>query len=152
MPGVDFQAVRSMVSMAQVLERIGFVPTECSGGQVRGPRPVGSQMVTAVCAGPQDWNGDQRRGTRTLPRPGKRRFTHRFWRGAYKKVEEENSESINSSVNMAGEYLIGIENCRLVSFNLSGPVLISGGMKDVTITATGTMRISVGVRYERKSK
>ena len=70
----------------------------------------------------------------------------------YKKVEEENSESINSSVNTAGEYLIGIENCRLVSFNLSGPVLISGGMKDVTITATGTMRISVSVRYERKSK
>ncbi len=53
---------------------------------------------------------------------------------------------------MAGEYLIGIENCRLVSFDLSGPVLISGGMKDVTITATGTMRISVSVRYERKSK
>ena len=79
MPGVDFQAVRSLVSMAQVLERIGFVPVECSGGQVRGPCPVGSQMVTAVCAGPQDWNGDQRRGTRTLPRPGKRRFTHGFW-------------------------------------------------------------------------
>ena len=70
----------------------------------------------------------------------------------YKRAEEESSESINSSVNMAGEYLIGIDNCRLVSFDLSGPVEISGGMKDVTITATCTMRISVGVRYERKSK
>ena len=40
MPGVDFQAVRSLVSIAQVLERIGFVPAECSGDQVRGPCPV----------------------------------------------------------------------------------------------------------------
>ena len=40
MPGVDFQAVRCLVSIAQVLERIGFVPAECSGEQVRGPCPV----------------------------------------------------------------------------------------------------------------
>ena len=40
MPGVDFQTVRSMVSMAQVLELIGFVPHECSGDQFRGPCPV----------------------------------------------------------------------------------------------------------------
>jgi len=34
MPGIDFQAVRSLVSMAQVLERIGFVPAEHSGDQL----------------------------------------------------------------------------------------------------------------------
>ncbi len=40
MPGVDFRAVRSMVSMAPVLELIGFVPNERSGDQFRGPCPV----------------------------------------------------------------------------------------------------------------
>jgi hypothetical protein len=40
MPGVDFQTVRSMVSMAQVLELIGFVFHEGSGDQLRGPWPV----------------------------------------------------------------------------------------------------------------
>ncbi len=40
MPGIDFKAVRCLVSMAQVLERIGFVPAEHSGDQLRGPRPV----------------------------------------------------------------------------------------------------------------
>ena len=43
MPGGDFQAVRCLVSIAQVLERIGFVPAECSGDQVRGPCPVHDQ-------------------------------------------------------------------------------------------------------------
>ena len=40
MPGVDFQAVRSMVPIAQVLALIGFVPRESSGEQLRGPCPV----------------------------------------------------------------------------------------------------------------
>lgn len=40
LPGVDFQAVRSMVSMAQVLELIGFVAQKSSGGQLRGPCPL----------------------------------------------------------------------------------------------------------------
>ena len=40
MAGVDFQTVRSMVPMAQVLERVGFVPHECSGDQLRGACPV----------------------------------------------------------------------------------------------------------------
>src|SRR5262245_51545937 len=40
MPGVDFQAVRSMVSMQQVLELLGFVPTTARGHQVYGDCPV----------------------------------------------------------------------------------------------------------------
>jgi hypothetical protein len=40
MPGVNFQAVRSMVPMTQVLALIGFVPRETSGEQLRGPCPV----------------------------------------------------------------------------------------------------------------
>ena len=60
------------------------------------------------------------------------------------------SKAINSTVDLAGEYLIDIENCRLVSFDLSGPVEISGSMKDVTITAKGTVQISVSVQYEKK--
>lgn len=44
MPGVDFQAVRSMVSMAQVVELLGFVPQDCSGDQQRGPCPVHGSM------------------------------------------------------------------------------------------------------------
>jgi DNA primase len=40
MPGVDFQAVRSMVSMQEVLELLGFVPTATRGQQVYGDCPV----------------------------------------------------------------------------------------------------------------
>lgn len=40
MPGVDFQAVRSMVSMQQVLELLGFVPTAARGPQWYGDCPV----------------------------------------------------------------------------------------------------------------
>jgi len=39
-PGVDFAAVRSQVSMAQVLALLGFVAREKAGNQVRGPCPV----------------------------------------------------------------------------------------------------------------
>ena len=40
MAGLDFKAVRSLVSMAQVLEIIGFIPVETSKSQQRGPCPV----------------------------------------------------------------------------------------------------------------
>lgn len=40
MVSVDFQAVRRAVSIAQVLEVIGFEPTERRGDQWRGPCPV----------------------------------------------------------------------------------------------------------------
>jgi len=40
MPGVDFKALRSLVSIAQVLDQIGFVSTDVSGLQKRGPCPV----------------------------------------------------------------------------------------------------------------
>lgn len=40
MPGVRFQEVRSLVSMAQVLELLGFVALEASGDEVRGACPV----------------------------------------------------------------------------------------------------------------
>jgi DNA primase len=40
MPGVRFQEVRSLVSMAQVLDLIGFVAREQSGAEVRGACPV----------------------------------------------------------------------------------------------------------------
>lgn len=40
MPGVDFNAVRFAISMAQVLELIGFEATARSGDQLRGPCPI----------------------------------------------------------------------------------------------------------------
>ena len=40
MVGVDFRAVRSQVSMAQVLHLLGFVARVRSGAQVRGPCPL----------------------------------------------------------------------------------------------------------------
>ena len=40
MPGVDFQAIRSVIPMAQVLELLGFVCQESAGDQVRGACPV----------------------------------------------------------------------------------------------------------------
>src|SRR5712692_2212418 len=40
MPGVDFQAIRSLIPMARVLDLLGFVPHESSGDQGRGPCPV----------------------------------------------------------------------------------------------------------------
>lgn len=40
MPGVRFQEVRSLVSMTQVLELLGFVAQKTSGEEVRGACPV----------------------------------------------------------------------------------------------------------------
>jgi hypothetical protein len=39
-PGVDFRAVRDMISMAEVLDLIGFVSRAISGNELRGPCPV----------------------------------------------------------------------------------------------------------------
>jgi DNA primase len=40
MPGIDYAELRGMVTIAQVLELAGFVASEASGDQVRGPCPV----------------------------------------------------------------------------------------------------------------
>ena len=40
MPGISFAAVRALISLADVLELLGFVPHEARGDQVRGPCPV----------------------------------------------------------------------------------------------------------------
>ncbi len=40
MPGVNFRAVRDVVSMTEVLQLLGFVPRWSSGDQRRGPGPV----------------------------------------------------------------------------------------------------------------
>jgi DNA primase len=40
MPGVCFRQVRALVSLADVLELVGFVPQSSVGDQVRGPCPV----------------------------------------------------------------------------------------------------------------
>jgi hypothetical protein len=40
MPGIHFAQVRATISLAEVLNLIGFVPREASGDQVRGPCPV----------------------------------------------------------------------------------------------------------------
>jgi DNA primase len=50
MPGVHFQEVRARVTMAQVLELLGFVAQERSGDQARGPCPVhGSGSSRSRC-------------------------------------------------------------------------------------------------------
>ena|SRR5579883_2139585 len=40
MPGICFREVRSLVSMTQVLELLGFEAQTTSGAEVRGPCPV----------------------------------------------------------------------------------------------------------------
>ena len=40
MPGVRFQEGRARITMAQVLDLLGFITQERSGDQVRGPCPV----------------------------------------------------------------------------------------------------------------
>ena len=40
MPGIRFAEVRAQVSLAEVLELIGFVPQKASGLALRGPCPV----------------------------------------------------------------------------------------------------------------
>ena len=40
MPGLDFQRLRSEITMAEVLELLGFVATNGSGDQLYGPCPL----------------------------------------------------------------------------------------------------------------
>lgn len=40
MPGVDFQILRSEITMQQVLDQLRFQPTSRSGSQLHGPCPV----------------------------------------------------------------------------------------------------------------
>ena len=50
MPGVRFQEVRSLVSMTQVLQLLGFVAQEASGDELRGACPVhGSSSPKSRC-------------------------------------------------------------------------------------------------------
>jgi DNA primase len=50
MPGVRFDEVRARVSMAQVLELLGFVAQARTGASVRGPCPVhGSRSARRRC-------------------------------------------------------------------------------------------------------
>lgn len=39
-PGIHFAEVRARIALADVLDLLGFVPSESSGDQVRGPCPV----------------------------------------------------------------------------------------------------------------
>ena len=49
MPGIDFREVRSLVSMAEVLELLGFHGRAASGKQLRGPCPLhGSEESSRV--------------------------------------------------------------------------------------------------------
>jgi DNA primase len=49
MPGVDFAIVRSRISLAQVLDLVGFIPLRRAGPQLRGPCPV------RLCVSPDRW-------------------------------------------------------------------------------------------------
>ena len=40
MPGIDFTQLRRQISLAQVLDLVGFTPTTRHGPQLRGPCPV----------------------------------------------------------------------------------------------------------------
>jgi len=40
MPGIDFDVLRSEITMQQVLDEIGFRATHRNGDQLRGPCPV----------------------------------------------------------------------------------------------------------------
>ena len=44
MPGIDYQAARTLLRLAEVLEQIGYRPLTRVGQQLRGPCPLhGSQ-------------------------------------------------------------------------------------------------------------
>ena len=46
MAGVDFQVLRSEITMSDVLNQLGFVPTRRSAAQLHGPCPVhGSRSI-----------------------------------------------------------------------------------------------------------
>ena len=46
MPGVDFQVLRTRITMADVLRQLGFLPVSRAGEQLRGPCPVhGSRSI-----------------------------------------------------------------------------------------------------------
>jgi DNA primase len=47
MPGIGFAEARAMITMAEVLGLIGFVPCETSGDQVRGPCPIHRSTSTS---------------------------------------------------------------------------------------------------------
>ena len=40
MPGIDFHELRALVSIAEILHLIGFVPAQSRGHQLRGPCPL----------------------------------------------------------------------------------------------------------------
>jgi hypothetical protein len=40
MPGINYRQLRAVISIAEVLRLIGFVPTQTCGPQLRGPCPV----------------------------------------------------------------------------------------------------------------
>ncbi|MEX0939556.1 MAG: CHC2 zinc finger domain-containing protein [Pirellulales bacterium] len=40
MASIDFHAIRSLVTMRQVLDLLGFVAVEMEGDQIRGPCPI----------------------------------------------------------------------------------------------------------------
>ena len=40
MPGIDFQQVRSQISIQQVLDLLNFIPTARLGPRLRGPCPI----------------------------------------------------------------------------------------------------------------
>ena len=46
MPGVDFRAVREMISMSDVLELIGYTPSAISDNVLRGPCPIHRSQST----------------------------------------------------------------------------------------------------------
>ena len=50
MPGIDFRQLRANVSMAEVLELLGFVVLERKGDQVRGECPLNvSDKPITIC-------------------------------------------------------------------------------------------------------
>ena len=40
MTGIDYRALRRVLRLGQVLDLLGFVPTNRAGAQVRGPCPL----------------------------------------------------------------------------------------------------------------
>ncbi|MFH1108042.1 MAG: CHC2 zinc finger domain-containing protein [Planctomycetota bacterium] len=69
MPGVDFNVLRTEITMEQVLNQLGFQPTSRSGNQLHGPCPVhgstssGSRTLSVnIDSGRYDCHKCQRHG------------------------------------------------------------------------------------------
>ena len=66
MPEIDFQQVRSQITIEQVLDLLGFIPTARVGVRLRGPCPIHGSRLARSRSQPEHSRGSQ--GSLPTPR------------------------------------------------------------------------------------